>query len=94
MSLISTPYYEITCNGKIDNIRHPDCPSVSRGGFDQEDVVKQALERGWTESGKGHKCPGCSFVAAADPVATVAGRKPRQKSVPIVEDQQFDGQGQ
>ena len=71
MSLKATPYYELTCNGKLDNLRQPDCLAVSNGGFVEEDVVKAALERGWTESGKGHKCPGCSFTASAQVAAPV-----------------------
>jgi hypothetical protein len=93
MTLMSTPYFDLSCNGKLANLRQPDCTAVSEGGFDQEAVIKAALERGWTESGKGHKCPGCSYIAAAE--TTVAPtRKPRQKSVPIIEAEQFDGQPQ
>lgn len=95
MSLISAPYYEISCNGSIDNIRHPNCPSVSAGGFDQEAVVGRALGLGWTELGRGHRCPGCSFVAVA-PEETVVDAKPerkarRQRSEPV-ETGHFDGQ--
>jgi hypothetical protein len=92
MSLVSTPYYDLHCQGKLANLRQPDCPAISEGGFDQEAVVKAALERGWTETGKGHKCPGCSYVAAEATVAPM--RKPRQKSNPIIEADQFGGQDQ
>jgi hypothetical protein len=89
MTLMNTPYFDLACNGKLANLRQPDCTAVSAGGFDQEAVVKDALEIGWTESGKGHKCPGCSYVAAD---ATVApARKPRQKPAPIIEADQFGG---
>lgn len=92
MTLMSTPYFDLACNGKLANLRQPDCLAVSEGGFDQDDVIKAALERGWTESGKGHRCPGCSYVAAE---ATVApARKPRQKSTPIIEAEQFGGTSQ
>jgi hypothetical protein len=87
--LMSTPYYDLNCQGKLANLRQPDCLAVSEGGFDQEAVIKAALERGWTESGRGHKCPGCSYVAVE---ATVApARRTRQKSTPIIEADQFGG---
>lgn len=92
MTLMSTPYFDLSCNGKLANLRQPDCTAVSEGGFDQEAVVKAALERGWTESGKGHKCPGCSFVASAIPA--LVGRRTRQKPSPVIEADQFDGQSQ
>jgi hypothetical protein len=79
MSLISAPYFELTCNGKIDNIRHPNCPSVSPGGFEKDDVVKRALGLGWQESGNGHRCPGCSYVVAVEPAAVKPERKPRSR---------------
>jgi hypothetical protein len=90
--LMSTPYYDLSCQGKLANLRQPECLAVSEGGFDQEAVIKAALERGWTESGKGHKCPGCSYVAAE--ATLVPARKPRQKSATVTEVEQFGGQGQ
>ena len=94
MPLISTPYYDITCSGRIDNIRQPNCPAVSKGGFNSEEVVKQALERGWTEKGStNYLCPGCSYIAPDVPV--VQARKPRQKSnPPVAMPEQWDGQTQ
>lgn len=85
MPIISTPYHEITCSGRIDNIRHPNCPSVSPGGFEQEDVVKRAIGLGWTEQGtKNYLCPGCSFVPADVPVEKIRTRQPRpQKAAPV-----------
>jgi len=91
MTLMSTPYFDLSCNGKLANLRQPDCPAVSEGGFNQEDVIKAALERGWTESGKGHKCPGCSYVASEATVA--APRKVRAKPT-MMAPEQFVGQDQ
>jgi hypothetical protein len=92
MSLISTPFYELTCNGRIDNLRRPECPAIGPiAGFDQEEVVKRALDIGWTESGRGHKCPGCSFAVAVELPAPT--RKPRAQKPPV-EVEQFDGQNQ
>lgn len=88
MTLMSTPYFDLACNGKLANLRQPDCLAVSEGGFDQDEVIKAALVRGWTESGKGHKCPGCSYVAASDtlPERQTRGRGtrvPRLDSGPV-----------
>lgn len=94
MPLISTPYFEITCSGKIDNIRHPNCPAVSPGGFDSEDVIKRALDLHWTEQGRGYLCSGCSIDVPLAPATTPKPARKSLKSVPPAATEQFDGQPQ
>lgn len=78
MTLVSTPYYSLACNGRIDNLVNPSCPAVSPGGWDAEKMELVATERGWRAHGKGHLCPACGLkdAPAEDPVAT--RRRPRK----------------
>lgn len=88
MSLVSTPYFNLACNGRIDNLVNPSCPAVSPGGWDAEKMELAASERGWRPHGKGHLCPACGLKdasAAEDQVAAVAKRRSRKADAPAAD---------
>lgn len=78
MTVVRTPYIELTCNGRINNLRHPNCSAVSDGGFDEALVITSALAAGWTDA-RGHLCPGCSRKQA--PAADVVDVPRRVRKV-------------
>lgn len=80
MTLVSTPYHNLACNGRIDNLVNPSCPAVSPGGWDAEAMEKAAVERGWRPHGRGHLCPACGIAQEARDVAgTEAAAEPAKR---------------
>ena len=87
MTLVATPYHNLACNGRIDNLVNPSCPAVSPGSWDAEKAEQTALERGWRRHGKGgHLCPACGALQdekeapSAEAEAAPARRRGRGKA--------------
>ncbi len=81
MTVVSTPYHQLTCNGRIDNLVDPACTTRSPGNWDLELMHLTAKERGWREHGRGHLCPSCASAqdAKVEPVDPLAAATPKRR---------------
>lgn len=71
MTLVSTQYHALSCNGRVDNIVSPVCGAKSPGAWrDAEAMEASAVELGWARHGKGHLCPACAATQEVKPEAT------------------------
>ncbi|HEX6681297.1 MAG TPA: hypothetical protein VF062_00765 [Candidatus Limnocylindrales bacterium] len=82
MTLQTDHYYSLVCNGRVDNIVTPTCSAHSRGRWhDAELMEKEAEQKGWTKTGRGHLCPNCSRNdETAETEEAPKQRKPRAKA--------------
>lgn len=78
MSLITTPYFNLECDGPARTLLQDHCTTTSKGGWNKEEVLEDAEARGWSVSGRNKLCPEHAADVAA-PAAEVAApaRKPR-----------------
>lgn len=93
MTMLRYDYFVITCNGRLDNLVHPECPAVTKGELsDGEALLTSAKSAGWTTKGKNdHLCPTCS--AHLTPAEEKPVRQPRAAKTAEQIEQSFPGGG-
>lgn len=85
-------YFDLTCDGKLDNLVMPVCPARSSGEFNEIETMEiRAKTEGWTFPGKRHLCPVCS--AKVVPVEEKAPRPARKPPAPAPVAELPGGQG-
>jgi hypothetical protein len=86
MSLVTTPYFNLECDGPARTLLQDHCTTTSKGGWNKEEVLEDAEARGWSVSGRNKLCPEHAADAAppAESPAPVRKSRTRGKDTPTV----------
>lgn len=79
-------YHSLSCDGRTENLVQPQCTTRSKGGWDYDQMIKEAEKVGWFTKGKG-KPAFCPAHAPASPEPEAAevrtSRRTAAKTDPV-----------